>query len=206
MLLHKTPIVAQWLYPNLVWKQSNKEKVIYITFDDGPIPEITPWVLGTLDQFKAKATFFCVGENVHKHPDIFNEVVSRGHSVGNHTYHHLNGWSTDPTEYLKDFLKCEEELQKFGQGGRLFRPPYGRITKKQIKQLSSREIIMWDVLSGDFSKKIKAKTILEKSMTHSRAGSIIVFHDSMKAFENLQHVLPRYLEHFRSKGFTFKPL
>tara|TARA_A100000171_G_scaffold50816_1_gene63215 strand:- start:2989 stop:3609 length:621 start_codon:yes stop_codon:yes gene_type:complete len=206
MLLHKTPIFAHWLYPSLIWNRPNKEKTIYLTFDDGPIPEVTPWVLNTLDQFNAKATFFCVGENVHKHSDVFQEVVKRGHSVGNHTYHHLNGWKTDATQYLKDFLKCEEELQKFGQGGRLFRPPYGKITSKQIKQLSSRKIIMWDVLSGDFSKKLEPKAVLSKSIRYSSAGSIIVFHDSLKAFKNLQYTLPRYLEHFQSKGFTFKPL
>tara|TARA_R110001592_G_scaffold22974_4_gene90811 strand:+ start:789 stop:1409 length:621 start_codon:yes stop_codon:yes gene_type:complete len=206
MLLHKTPIFAHWLYPSLVWKQSSKEKVIYLTFDDGPIPEVTPWVLKTLDEFKAKATFFCVGENIHKHPDILKEVIKRGHSVGNHTYHHLNGWKTDAIDYLKDFLKCEEELQNLNQGGRLFRPPYGKISAKQIKQLSSRKIIMWDVLSGDFSKKLSPETVLAKSIRYSKPGSIIVFHDSLKAFDNLQYALPRYLEYFQSKGFTFKPL
>ncbi|MGW8121212.1 polysaccharide deacetylase family protein [Roseivirga echinicomitans] len=206
MLLHKTPIIAQWLYPDLVWKRSSEEKVIYLTFDDGPIPVVTPWVLKTLEEFNAKATFFCVGENVFKHPEIFRELIQSGHAVGNHTYHHLNGWETDATEYLKDFLKCEEELRKFNQHGRLFRPPYGKITRKQAKQLSSRQIIMWDVLSGDFSDKLKPKTVLEKSIRYSRAGSIIVFHDSLKAFENLQFTLPRYLEHFQSKGFTFKAL
>ena len=206
MLLHKTPIFAHWLYPSLVWKQSSQEKVIYLTFDDGPIPEVTHWVLKTLDEFEAKATFFCVGENIHKHPDIFKEVIKRGHSVGNHTYHHLNGWKTDATEYLKDFLKCEEELQEFDRGGRLFRPPYGKITARQIRQLSSREIIMWDVLSGDFSKKLSPETVLTKSIKYSKPGSIIVFHDSLKALRNLQYALPRYLDHFQSKGFTFKPL
>tara|TARA_A100000171_G_scaffold50821_1_gene63225 strand:- start:5 stop:625 length:621 start_codon:yes stop_codon:yes gene_type:complete len=206
MLLHKTPIFARWLYPSLVWKQTSNEKIIYLTFDDGPIPEVTPWVLKTLSEFEAKATFFCVGENINKHPDIFKEVLSKGHSVGNHTYHHVKGWETDNTEYLKDFLKCEEELQKYGKGGRLFRPPYGKITSKQIKQLSSRKIIMWDVLSGDFSKEISAETVLKKSIQYSKSGSIIVFHDSLKAFDSLQYALPRYLDHFQSKGFTFKPL
>ena len=206
MLLHKTPIFARWLYPSLVWKQTSNEKAIYLTFDDGPIPEVTPWVLKTLSEFEAKATFFCVGENIHKHSYIFKELLSKGHSVGNHTYHHVKGWETEATEYLKDFLKCEEELHKYGEEGRLFRPPYGKITFKQIKQLSSRKIIMWDVLSGDFSQKLSAETVLKKSIQYSKSGSIIVFHDSLKAFDNLQYALPRYLEHFQSKGFTFKPL
>jgi peptidoglycan-N-acetylglucosamine deacetylase len=206
MLLHKTPLLAQWLYPNLVWKKKVNAKIIYLTFDDGPIPEVTSWVLAQLKEYNAKATFFCVGDNIRKYPDVFKQVIDSEHSIGNHTFHHLNGWKTDSTTYLKDFLSCEEEIQKNGIKSGLFRPPYGRITPKQIKQLSSRQIIMWDVLSGDFLSRIKPEHVLAKSIKYSQNGSIIVFHDSQKAFKNLRYMLPRYLEHFSQLGYEFRTL
>jgi peptidoglycan/xylan/chitin deacetylase (PgdA/CDA1 family) len=206
MLLHKTPLLAQWLYPNLVWKKKVNAKIIYLTFDDGPIPEVTPWVLAQLKEYNAKATFFCVGDNIRKHSDIFSKVVQEDHSIGNHTFHHLNGWKTDSMTYLKDFLCCEEEIQKSGIKSNLFRPPYGRITPKQIKQLSSRQIIMWDVLSGDFLSRIKPEQVLNKILKYTQNGSIIVFHDSQKAFKNLEYVLPKYLEHFSQLGYEFHAL
>jgi peptidoglycan/xylan/chitin deacetylase (PgdA/CDA1 family) len=206
MLLHKTPLLAQWLYPNLVWKKKVNAKIIYLTFDDGPIPEVTLWVLEQLKEYNAKATFFCVGDNIRKHSDVFSKVIQGGHAIGNHTFHHLNGWKTDNTTYLKDFLSCEEEIQRNGIQSGLFRPPYGRITPKQAKQLSSRQIIMWDVLSGDFLKKIKPEEVLAKSIKYTQNGSIIVFHDSQKAFKNLEYVLPKYLEHFTQLGYEFHAL
>lgn len=206
MLLHKTPLLAQWLYPNLVWKKKVNAKIIYLTFDDGPIPEVTLWVLEQLKEHNAKATFFCVGDNIRKHSDVFSKVIQGGHAIGNHTFHHLNGWKTDNTTYLKDFLSCEEEIQRNGIQSGLFRPPYGRITPKQVKQLSSRQIIMWDVLSGDFLKRIKPEEVLTKSIKYTQNGSIIVFHDSRKAFKNLRYVLPKYLEHFSQLGYEFHAL
>uniref|UniRef100_UPI0040489768 polysaccharide deacetylase family protein n=1 Tax=Roseivirga sp. TaxID=1964215 RepID=UPI0040489768 len=206
MLLHKTPLLAQWLYPNLVWKKKVNAKIIYLTFDDGPIPVVTPWVLAQLKKYNAKATFFCVGDNIRKYPDVFKQVIDSEHSIGNHTFHHLNGWKTDSTTYLKDFLSCEEEIQKNGIKSGLFRPPYGRITPKQIKQLSTRQIIMWDVLSGDFSGKTKPEKVLAASIKHTLNGSIVVFHDSQKAMGNLYYALPRYLAHFNQLGYEFHAL
>ncbi|MFT6969936.1 MAG: peptidoglycan/xylan/chitin deacetylase (PgdA/CDA1 family) [Roseivirga sp.] len=206
MLLHKTPLLLQWLYPNLVWKMKTDAKIIYLTFDDGPIPEVTPWVLNTLDKFNAKATFFCVGDNIKKYPEVFKQVVSKGHSIGNHTFSHLNGWKTERTVYLKDFLSCEQELRNKEMTSNLFRPPYGRITPKQIGQLKSRQIIMWDVLSGDFSNKIQPEQVLANSIKYSSEGSIIVFHDSLKAFKNLKYTLSQYLEHFSQQGYQFQSL
>ena len=206
MQVYKTPLLVQWLYPSFLWRKPTEEKTIYLTFDDGPIPEVTPWVLKTLASFNAKATFFCVGENVSKNPDVFRSVVEAGHAVGNHTYHHLNGMKTAPDQYLKDFLKCEEAFQNHGVSTQLFRPPYGRISRRQAQMLSSRTIVMWDVLTYDFSKKVSPESVLKKSIQHTKAGSIVVFHDSIKASENLKYALPKYLDHFHARGYTFKTL
>ena len=206
MQLYKTPLFVQWLYPSLVWRQSKAGKSIYLTFDDGPIPEVTPWVLQTLKHYGAKATFFCVGENVKRHPEIFKMLLADGHAIGNHTYHHLNGIKTGPALYLKDFLKCEEVLRENGVTTSLFRPPYGRISRRQVQMLASRYIVMWNVLSYDFSKKITAQKVLDKSIQHTTSGSIVVFHDSLKANENLKFALPKFLEHFQSQGYRFEAL
>lgn len=206
MQLYKTPLFVQWLYPSLVWRQSKAEKSIYLTFDDGPIPEVTPWVLQTLKHYGAKATFFCIGENIKKYPEIFKMLLDDGHAIGNHTYHHLNGIKTAPALYLKDFLKCEEVLLENGVTTSLFRPPYGRISRRQVQMLASRHIVMWNVLSYDFSKKITAQKVLDKSIQHTTSGSIVVFHDSLKANENLKFALPKFLEHFQSQGYRFEAL
>jgi peptidoglycan/xylan/chitin deacetylase (PgdA/CDA1 family) len=181
------------------------EKVIYLTFDDGPIPALTPWVLDALKEHDAKATFFCVGENVDRYPEICKRIVEEGHSLGNHTYNHLNGWQTDSLQYLRNTLKADEVIRQYAQSD-LFRPPYGRITRKQREQLRDRRIVMWDVLSGDFSDKITAAQVLERSVKHTVPGSIIVFHDNIKAAENLKFALPRYLMHFKDRGYSFHAL
>lgn len=206
MLWHKTPALAQSLFPKLVWRKETERKSIFLTFDDGPIPEATPWVLDTLKSYNAKATFFCVGHNVEKHPGIFQRLVKEGHSVGNHTYHHLNGWKTGSTTYLKDYLQCESLFHEHGVKTSLFRPPYGRITLKQSKYLKAKQIIMWDVLSGDFSKKTDPEVMLQKCILYSQPGSIVVFHDSVKAFKNLEFILPEYLNHFAQQGYQFLKL
>ena len=205
MFLHKTPSLFFHLYPSLVWRQPTSEKVVHLTFDDGPIPGLTPWVLDTLKAYGASATFFCVGDNVSKHPDIFDRIIKEGHQVGNHTYNHINGWQTDALSYLKNTLKADEEISKHVQTS-LFRPPYGRIKRKQIKQLRHKRIIMWDVLSGDFSPKLSPEQVLQQSIRHTRSGSIVVFHDNMKAEKNLKHALPAYLKHFTEKGYSFRAL
>lgn len=204
----KTPRLVKNLLPSLVWDMNHRQqKTIYLTFDDGPVPEVTPFVLETLAAYRAQATFFCVGENIARFPDIFQQLHAAGHSVGNHTYHHLNGWKTTASAYLEDVAQCEAVMtaqEKTLQDDHLFRPPYGRISPWQLRQLRSKyRIIMWDILSGDFDQGFPAELCLKKSIEHSRSGTIIIFHDSYKAAPNLQYVLPRYLEHFASADYEF---
>lgn len=180
------------------------EKAIYLTFDDGPIPEVTEFVLETLKKYQAKATFFCIGDNVRKHPAIFNKIIEQGHSIGNHTFNHLNGWKTADEEYFANVAKCDQQLPIQTD---LFRPPYGRIKKSQARELSfTKKIVMWDVLSGDFSPNISPERCLTMTLKHTNSGSILLFHDSIKASVNMQHTLPRVLEHFRNLGYEFKNL
>ncbi len=205
MYLTYTPFWLQWLYPTLTWHKSRKEKCVYLTFDDGPIPVVTPFVLNTLNNFNAKATFFCIGDNVRKFPDIYADVLANGHRVGNHTFNHLRGWDCPDDEYLSDIKKCAELVRSD-----LFRPPYGRIKKSQVSlmrsQLPDLNIVMWDVLSGDFDPGISGKKCAENVLKHTRNGSIIVFHDSLKASVTLQETLPVVLAELTSKGFSFKTL
>jgi len=210
MFLHKMGwLFQQVLYPSLTWSRYGAEKVIYLTFDDGPIPELTDWVLEILAEYDAKGTFFCVGDNIRKYPEIFQRVLADGHSVGNHTFNHLNGWKTENADYFSNVSDCAQMLESTQSEEKkpLFRPPYGRIRQSQIRQLKpDYEIIMWDVLSGDFSGSISPETCLQKSIRHTQAGSIIVFHDNLKANRNLQYTLPRYLAHFSAQGFVFRGL
>ncbi|MDH5474666.1 MAG: polysaccharide deacetylase family protein [Cyclobacteriaceae bacterium] len=203
MYWHKTPCYIQWLYPQLTWHKSREEKTIYVTFDDGPIPEVTPQVLDILDEYNAKSTFFCVGDNVRKHPNIYQEIMNRGHKTGNHTYDHLNGWKSSSKEYIKSIDKCKALMPE----AVFFRPAYGKIKRKVITSVKKDyEIIMWDVLSGDFDVNLKKETCLEKSIQATKKGAIIIFHDSIKAKENMLYTLPRYLKYFSNKGFNFKSL
>ena len=208
MYLHFIPAPVRWLFPRYTWHRSRKEKIIYLTFDDGPVPEVTPFVLKTLKEYEARATFFCVGDNVRKHPEIWAQVQEAGHRLGNHTYHHLNGFKTSSETYVQNVTNCQQALQQAGAGrSALFRPPYGRIRKKQAQALlPAYEIIMWDVLSADFDSSLSPVQCLRKSIRYTRPGSIIVFHDSPKAFPNLQWVLPRYLQHFSALGYRFNAL
>jgi len=206
MFLHKNPVFFRWLYPSLLWKVKTETKSLYITFDDGPIPEVTLWVLEQLKLYDAKATFFCVGENVKRHPEIFDSIVASGYSIGNHTHNHLEGWRTSTSEYLANYEQANDAIGPEINPKSLFRPPYGRITRQQIKSLTNTKIIMWDVLSGDFDQQLAPQRILEKSIRATQKGSIIVFHDNIKAFDNLKGVLPEYLKHFSELGFKFKAL
>jgi peptidoglycan-N-acetylglucosamine deacetylase len=205
MYLVKTPWLLKKLYPQLIWDSGKHNRAIYLTFDDGPIPIVTPFVLNILEQYKAKATFFCIGDNATKHTDIFEKVKEAGHAIGNHTFNHLKGWDTDDRVYLQNFIQADEVFHTS-----LFRPPYGRIKRSQIKLLKAQQpnlqIIMWDVLSGDFDIKLSPAKCLQNVLKHTRPGSIVVFHDSLKAFERLEYVLPRAMEVWSNEGYTFSPL
>ncbi|WP_412987872.1 polysaccharide deacetylase family protein [Pontimicrobium sp. IMCC45349] len=200
------PKVATKIFPNLVWELPTNEKVLYLTFDDGPTPEITEWTLHQLNKHKAKATFFCIGNNIKKHPEIFNSILKEGHTIGNHTFNHTKGWKTKAKAYIEDVLKTKIEIEKHNISTSLFRPPHGQIKPKQAKLLKALgyDIIMWNVLSIDWDKKISPKQCLENVINHSKPGSIIVFHDSVKATKNMQYTLPKVLEHFSKKGYVFK--
>lgn len=202
MYLVKTPAFIQNLFPNFTWRIPTQEKVIYLTFDDGPIPEVTPWVMEQLGAYNAKATFFCVGDNVHKHPEIFQQLTNAGHSVGNHTFNHLNGWATDKLTYFHNIRHCAELVDSD-----LFRPPYGRLKPSQAQFLQRHyRIVMWDVLSGDFDPNISEEQCYENIVTKAEAGSIVVLHDSLKAENKLRAVLPKVLAYYHELGFRFEAL
>ncbi len=202
MMIVKSPSIMKKIFPDLIWEINTIEKEIFLTFDDGPHPEITPQVLNILDNYDAKATFFCVGENVMKYPDTFKLIISNDHSVGNHSYSHLNGWKVPNNDYFENIEKADKYI-----GSNLFRPPYGRIVPSQIKALKKKySIIMWTVLTYDFDKKVSKKQCLKNSITATKPGSIVVFHDSIKSANNLVYTLPLFLKHFYENGFVFKAL
>lgn len=202
MYLVKTPQFIQKLFPNFTWRIPTEDKQLYLTFDDGPIPEVTPWVLEQLAQYNAKATFFCVGENVEKHPEIYKAVTSAGHAVGSHTFNHLDGWANDNIPYFHNVRHSANMVDSV-----LFRPPYGRLKPKQAQFLMRHyRVVMWDVLSGDFDANISKEQCLKNVTRNAGAGSIVVFHDNVKAIDRLEYALPRVLEHFSSLGYTFNTL
>jgi peptidoglycan-N-acetylglucosamine deacetylase len=204
MFLHHSPFWLKAFFPDYIWRIKSNEKIVYLTFDDGPIPDVTEFVLDQLERFGAYATFFCIGDNVRKHPKVYDQLRAQGHSVGNHTFNHMNGWKTPTDDYLKNISKCDVQL---AYTTALFRPPYGRITRAQARKLvPHRKIVMWDVLSGDFSERIRSEVCLAKSIRYTRPGSIVLFHDSLKARTNLEYTLPRYLDHFSRQGYEFRSL
>ena len=254
----KISTLGKFLYPSLLWNLPKTGNTLYLTFDDGPIPEVTPWVLALLKEYHAKATFFCIGENIEKHPEIFDQVLAEGHNVGNHSFNHLNGWKTPISTYIENVEKAKEiicvkqetrfkiqdfriekleEREKKKESGdsnqdnrtesieereekienrkenkvknvKLFRPPYGKITPKQIKTLQGQgfKIVMWEVISGDFDAKLSVENCINNVLKNSKPGSIVVFHDSLKASEKLKEVLPKILEYYHQKGFEFKAI
>ncbi len=205
LFLHQSPSLLRWFYSDFVWKIPTNEPVIYLTFDDGPIPEITDWVLEQLKMYEAKATFFCIGDNVVKNPEVMQRVVAAGHGVGNHTHNHLNGWkTTDDHFYYDNVQQCQQVMPV---PTNLFRPPYGRIKLRQAKPLlPNYKIVMWDVLTGDFERYLSPEHCLKKTLKYTKAGSIVVMHDSVKAWQNMSYVLPRMLAYFSERGFRFEAL
>jgi peptidoglycan/xylan/chitin deacetylase (PgdA/CDA1 family) len=205
MYLAKSPFFLRWYYSSLIWNKARSEKAIYLTFDDGPIPDVTDFVLKTLEAFDAKATFFCIGDNIRKHPDVYTKLIASGHRIGNHTYNHLKGWKTPDETYLQNFMACQQLTNT-----PLFRPPYGRIKKSQARQIKAQypdmEIVMWDVLSGDFDTQLAPEKCYRNVVDNAKNGSIIVFHDSLKAFDRLQYALPRCLSFFKEQGYHFRTL
>ena len=201
MLIEQPPIPYRMLFPETVWRIPMKHKAVFLTFDDGPIPEVTPWVLDLLDHYGIKATFFCVGDNVRKHPETFRMVVERGHSVGNHTMHHLQGAKVTTARYVADIMEAHALIDS-----PLFRPP-GLIRWKQAAAIKDNmRIIMYDLVTRDYSKKLTGEQVLDNVRRYVRNGSIIVFHDSLKSESNLRYALPRAIEWLKENGYQFLPI
>ena len=200
MYFTSTPRIIRKLFsPELIWDIPNEKNMVFLTFDDGPHPEVTPAVLDVLEQKNINATFFCVGDNVSKYPATYHEIVNAGHKTGNHTFNHLNGWKTSTEKYIENISECSKWVDSD-----LFRPPYGRIRNKQIGHLKDLfKIIMWTVLSVDYDKKVSGKHCFENVVKHTKSGSIIVFHDSLKAKQNLLYALPHVIDELKENGFTF---
>jgi peptidoglycan/xylan/chitin deacetylase (PgdA/CDA1 family) len=201
----KTHWLIKKLLPGFIWDLPDAGKTVYLTFDDGPTPRVTQWVLEILNRHDIKATFFCIGNNIEKHPEIFQKVIDEGHTIGNHTFNHLNGWNTGNSTYLENFEACEQSISKRTGIAKLFRPPYGKIKPAQAKEIRNKgyKIIMWDVLSADFDTAISPEKCLENVVQNTREGSVIIFHDSIKAYANLEHALPKAIEYLKGKGFVF---
>ena len=200
----KTHIIIKKIFSKYIWDIPNNEKIVYLTFDDGPTPEITNWVINELNKYSAKATFFCIGNNIKQHPEIIIDLIKNQHSVGNHTFNHSNGWQTSSTNYLKTVQQFEQQLSKINNfKTNIFRPPYGKITPLQAHNIKSLgyKIIMWDILSADFDTTISPEKCLKNVLSNIESGSIIVFHDSKKAFKNLEYALPKTLEYLYTNGF-----
>jgi peptidoglycan/xylan/chitin deacetylase (PgdA/CDA1 family) len=202
MYFIKSPWWLRRYYSSLVWHQPTNDKVVYLTFDDGPHPTITPFVLDVLKEYNASATFFCIGRNVRTNMDVYRRIIDERHAIGNHTNDHVNGWKTADDVYIDNVVKAKQVIDS-----KLFRPPYGRISGFQIQQLKSIfKIVMWDVLSADFDTKISPQECLKNVVQNVRAGSIVVFHDSEKAFPRLQYALPKTLQFLKEQGYTFKAI
>lgn len=203
MLIERPPLLYRLLFPEAIWRiKKNRRKVVFLTFDDGPIPEVTPWVLDKLDEYGVKATFFMVGDNVARNPELYQEVKRRGHSVGNHTMHHLQGMKVSSYRYMHDITEANDLIDS-----PLFRPPHGLLRWKQARAIKDRyNIVMYDLVTRDYSKKLTPEKVFSNVRRYARNGSIIVFHDSLKAEKNMKTVLPRAIEFLRSRGYEFDTL
>lgn len=204
MLIEQPPQLFRALYPEALFRMNPDEKAIYLTFDDGPIPEVTPWVLDLLNEHQIKATFFMVGDNVRKHPEVFERVVKEGHQIGNHTFNHFRGFEQNTEDYIKNVTKAKEFIDS-----PLFRPPHGQLKPKQYKVLKEQyKIIMWDLVTRDYSKIKEGPEVYKNVLKYTRSGSIVTFHDSLRAWNkgNLQFALPRSIEFWKEEGYEFKLL
>ena len=202
MIIEQPTSLLRWLYPRAEWRMDASQRKVFLTFDDGPIPEATPWVLETLRRYDAKATFFMVGDNVRKHPEVFRQVLAEGHRVGNHTYNHLGSLRHDTEEYVENVMRADELIQS-----ELFRPPHGWLRRSAYRALAQRyRIIMWDLVTRDYSRRITAEGIYENVRRYARNGSIITFHDSLKSIEKLREALPRSLSWLKQQGYAFELL
>ena len=203
MLIERPPLFYRLLFPEAIWRiKHRRRKVVFLTFDDGPIPEVTPWVLDTLDRYGIKATFFMVGDNVRRHPELLEEVRRRGHAVGNHTMHHLQGMKVTAYRYMHDISEANDLIDS-----PLFRPPHGLLRWKQARAIKDRyNLVMYDLVTRDYSKKLNPEQVFNNVRRYARNGSIIVCHDSLKAEKNMKAVLPRAIEYLRSLGYEFEPL
>ena len=194
----RPPLLAKAFFRGVTWRVKNTKKEVFITFDDGPVPEVTPWVLDEADKWNVKLTFFCIGDNVRKHPDVYDEVVRRGHRVGNHTFNHLNAWKVGTKEYFRNIDKAEKMIESD-----LFRPPYGKLYPWYVNRLKGKfgKIVMWDILSKDYDRNISGEQVFGNVKENLREGSIIVFHDSLKAEKNMKYAFPKTLELIAQKGY-----
>ena len=196
------PKFLKKLFPSFIWSIDNEKDGVYLTFDDGPRPEVTPWILDQLDRHNAKATFFCIGKNVEMFPELYNEILRRGHAVGNHSYSHVKGWGMDTGLYVRDIDTASDLIHS-----NLFRPPYARIGPNQASVLSERyKIVMWNVVSRDYSRRVSEKQCVKNVLPHLKPGAIIVFHDSIKSSRNLWHTLPVVLDEIDSRGYKCKKI
>ena len=203
MLIEQPPLLYRILFPEAMWRiKRKKQSVVYLTFDDGPIPEVTPWVLDTLDRYGIKATFFMVGDNARRHPWLVEEIKKRGHSYGNHTMHHLQGLKVTKVRYMRDITEANNYIDSA-----LFRPPHGLMRPSQAQAIKNRyNIVMYDLVTRDYSYKLKGEEVLKNVKKYARNGSIIVFHDSLRAENNLKYALPRAIEWLKDNGYEFQPI
>jgi peptidoglycan-N-acetylglucosamine deacetylase len=201
--LIKTPWWLKKLYPDCLWDITSKEKILYLSFDDGPHLTITPFILDLLKKYNAKATFFCIGDNVTRYPEIYQRLLSEGHAVGNHTHHHINGWKSGDEKYIADVEKAAIYIKSH-----LFRPPYGRVSRSQIKRLRSGErpykIVMWNILAGDWDPDLQPLKCYSRIKNRISTGDIIVFHDSEKAWDRMSYAVPLLLKDFSERGYKFE--